>query len=186
MKTGGLSVDALLRCRCMSASSCALLREDGGAKHTSNSTGDLITRFRDSMLYGSLPCAGGIKCAEAGIGPISIKMAGAEVAAKARQPKLAPSVTSVQVGGRISHGQLLEARGAPCAAQILATHETFAAIRARPFWADSHFVSCAQRPTLHIDALRTLAPVQLHPLSIHVPSMLYQPNHPSHISTYPI
>jgi len=67
MKCGGLSVDAKLRCHCASATAtpCALLREDGSAKHASNSTGDLIARFRDSMLYGDARCAGGPACVDA-------------------------------------------------------------------------------------------------------------------------
>ena len=58
MKCGGLSVDALLRCRCASQTTpCAMLREDGSAKHAANATGDLITKFRDTMLYGHEGCA---------------------------------------------------------------------------------------------------------------------------------
>jgi hypothetical protein len=135
MKTGGLSVDALLRCRCGSyATPCALLREDGGAKHTSNSTGDMITRFRDSMLYGTLRCAGGSRCASAGIGTVPRGMTGAQISARAHGQK--PSNYS-----RVQSA--LEAAGAPCSAQVLATHETIAAVQARPFWSDSHFVSSA-------------------------------------------
>ena len=79
MKTGGLSVDALLRCRCASSETpCAILREDGSAKHSTNLTGDLITRFKDSMLYGSIACAGGPACTAAGVGSVPMEMTGTE------------------------------------------------------------------------------------------------------------
>ena len=71
MKCGGLSVDAMLKCRCASPETpCALLREDGSAKHASNASGDLITRFRDSMLYGRAECGGGSRCMAAGVGGV--------------------------------------------------------------------------------------------------------------------
>ena len=149
MKCGGLSVDALLKCRCASAGTpCALLREDGSARHASNASGDLVTRFRDSILYGASACAGGAVCSSAGVGSVPMDASG-NAAANAR---LAAQlrVSRRDVGRRVTHEALLEAAYAPCAAQVLATHQSMASLAARPYWAGSHFVTVLREPVARV------------------------------------
>lgn len=144
MKCGGLSVDAMMRCRCASASTpCALLREDGSAKHASNVSGDLVTRFRDSMLYGSVRCGGGPACSAAGVGHVPHSSEG-------DAPAPALRVSRRNVGRSVSHETLVEGAQAPCAAQLLATHQSVAVIRARPYWAGAHFVTVLREPVARV------------------------------------
>lgn len=149
MKTGGLSIDALLKCRCASAETpCALLREDGSAKHASNASGDLITRFRDSMLHGRAACAGGPVCTASGVGAVPMDEAGAATAnAKAAAVQ---RVSRRDVGRKVTHAALLESRGGPCSAQVLATHQSIAAIRTRPYWAGAHTITVLRDPVARV------------------------------------
>ena len=141
MKCGGLSVDALLRCRCSSTSTaCSMLREDGSAKHAANSTDDLITRFRDTMLYGSLESAGGPACTAAGFGRIPTDVTGSELATR---------MAAIN-RRKVTHTQLLEAPGAPCAAQVLATHQTLSSVQSRPYWAGAHIITVLREPVARV------------------------------------
>lgn len=149
MKTGGLSIDALLKCRCSSAETpCALLREDGSAKHASNASGDLITRFRDSMLHGRAACAGGPVCTASGVGAVPMDEAGAATANA--KVSAALRVSRRDVGRTVTHAALLESRGGPCSAQLLATHQSIAAIRARPYWAGAHTITVLRDPVARV------------------------------------
>ena len=124
---------------CRTSTPCALLREDGSAKHASNASGDPITRFRDSMLYGDARCGGGSARAAAGVGAVPKDEAeGAKALAALR-------VSRKFVGRSVTHEALLEARSAtgvnaPCHAQLLATHQSVAIIRGRPYWSGGHFM----------------------------------------------
>lgn len=145
MKCGGLSVDAMMRCRCGTAASpCALLREDGSAKHANNASGDLITRFRDSMLYGDARCGGGAACAASGVGSVPKDETGAAQALAALR------VSRRNVGRNVSHEALVEGADAPCTAQILATHWSVATVRARPYWSEAHFITVLREPIARV------------------------------------
>jgi len=50
----------------------------------------------------------------------------------------------------VTHTALLEARNAPCAAQMLATHQALSAVQARPYWAESHFITVLRSPTARV------------------------------------
>ncbi len=139
MKTGGLSVNAMLRCRCSSATTpCAFLRDDGGAKRVFNATrGDLIARFREGMLYGRRACGGGEACAAVGLAPMD-GGGGLSRAQKASLPK------------EVTHKLLLEAAGAPCAAQLLATHYSYHAVLGRPYWSRASFITVLREPVARV------------------------------------
>ena len=139
MKTGGLSVDALLRCRCLSAETpCALLRDDGGAKKVQNTSGDLIAHFKESLLLGTAACGGGPLCTAAGLpllGPAAVRLSREEKHAQPRDR---------------THEKQLEAAGSSCAAQLFATHETFHEVRARPYWASARYVTVLREPAARV------------------------------------
>lgn len=149
MKCGGLSVDSMMRCRCNSPSTpCALLREDGSAKHAANASGDLVTRFRDALLYGQAHCGGGATCTAAGIGSVPRDDAGAFAA---NQHAAAQRTGRKAVLGRnVSHEHLLEGPYARCAAQILATHQPVAIVRARPYWSGAHIITVLREPVSRV------------------------------------
>ena len=139
MKTGGLSVGALLRCRCLSAETpCALLRDDGGAKKVRNTTGDVVAHFKESLLLGTAACGGGPVCTAAGL-----PLLGSAAVRLSTQEKHAQSSDR-------THEKQLEAAGSSCAAQLFATHEAFNEVRARPYWARARYVTVLREPAARV------------------------------------
>lgn len=125
MKSGGLSVDAMLKCRCSSsASPCALLREDGRLTGAGvNGTGDMVAAFKRSVLYGSASCAGGAACTAAA-SPV----------------------------GQKSAETLVEARNSvpPCKAQVLTTHAPLLSVVARPLWSRATTITVLREPVARV------------------------------------
>lgn len=124
MKSGGLSVDAMLKCRCSSAASpCALLREDGrltGA--VVNGTG-VVAAFKRSVLYGSASCAGGAACTAAA-SPVGQKSADMVVEARSGAP--------------------------PCRAQVLTTHAPLLSVFERPLWSRATTITVLREPVARV------------------------------------
>ena len=128
MKSGGLSVDAMLRCQCSSSNApCALLREDGPAKlkRATNGT-DLLSVFDGGLLYGSTRCGGGERCAAV------LRADGGALVPSDRV--VAPHHSATQ----------------PCRAQVLATHDPYLAVKQRPAWRDAAYVTLLREPVARV------------------------------------
>ena len=126
LSSGGLSVDAMLKCRCSAANTpCAFLREDGALTGSpiarQNTSSDLLALFKRSKLFGSPSCGGGDACSAA--------------ASPAGQ-------------GRLE--LLVEGSNAPCRAQVLATHAPMRWVQSRPLWSRAAYVAVLREPVARV------------------------------------
>jgi hypothetical protein len=124
--SGGLSVDAMLKCRCSAANTpCAFLREDGALTGSpiarQNTSSDLLALFKRSKLFGSPSCGGGDACSAA--------------ASPAGQRRLE---------------LLVEGSNAPCRAQVLATHAPMRWVQSRPLWSRAAYVAVLREPVARV------------------------------------
>ena len=147
MKCGGLSIDQMLRCHCSSsATPCALLREDGSAKHAGNHSGEIFARFKDALLYGSSTCGGGDAC---------------RAALSQRSEASAPNHMTLIEGSRAA-----TAPPTYCHAQVLATHDTLSTVMARRYWASASVITVLREPVRVRSCV--LGAVYCSPVATHV------------------